>query len=108
VTHGDADFTFSPYKRDIGKKPKTGSHLSPRVTQLCCEGMIGKFALIEVQWSVVMIATRLESMCNVGSGMCRANLQAKTIFFLKVCNNTKEIASLRIAAVTKHSHKAFW
>ena len=29
VTHGDADFTFSPYKRNIGKKPKTGSHLSP-------------------------------------------------------------------------------
>jgi len=29
VTHGDADFTFSPYKRGIGKKPKTGSHLSP-------------------------------------------------------------------------------
>jgi len=26
---GDADFTFSPYKTDIGKKPKTGSHLSP-------------------------------------------------------------------------------
>ena len=29
MTHGDADFTFSPYKRDIGMKPKTESHLSP-------------------------------------------------------------------------------
>ncbi len=31
VTHGDVcdtDFTFSPYKRDIEKKPKTESHLT--------------------------------------------------------------------------------